>query len=363
MVERRILVTGAGGMGGVNFVRALRLAESQVGERYFIVGTEFNPYHIEFPESDVAIRTPRHSDPGFVDALLGIIGEHGIEFLHPHPSSEARVVAENRGRFDDAGARTLLPEAGEIMPDKLHIYNRLRERGVAVPGTFHVGSTEDIRGAFRELGSPLWIRHVSGAGGRLGLRVDSAEEAELWVRLNVVQGRAREGDFILQEYLPGRDLAFDSLWFEGELVTSYARERLEYPFRHISLSGITGTPSVARTIVDGAVNGVGISAVRALSGRPHGFYSVDMKEDAGGRPVVTEVDGKWHTTAPLWGHAFARALGDPEYNLAHLYIRLGYGEGIPDVPRTDLFPEDYYMIRQMDSGVILRGRGGKWRIA
>ncbi|MFP3401858.1 MAG: hypothetical protein RXP91_06350 [Nitrososphaeria archaeon] len=227
------------------------------------------------------------------------------------------------------------------MPDKLHIYNRLRERGAAVPGTFHVGSTEDIRGAFRELGSPLWIRHVSGAGGRLGLRVDSAEEAELWVRLNVVQGRAREGDFILQEYLPGRGLAFDSLWFEGELVTSYARERLEYPFRHISLSGITGTPSVARTIVDGAVNGVGISAVRALSGRP----------------VVTEVDGKWHTTAPLWGHAFARALGDPEYNIAHLYIRLGYGEGIPDVPRTDLFPGDYYMIRQMDSGMILRGRG------
>ena len=36
---KNILVTGSGGIGGVNFVRALRATD----EKFFIVGTDFNP--------------------------------------------------------------------------------------------------------------------------------------------------------------------------------------------------------------------------------------------------------------------------------------------------------------------------------
>jgi len=59
----------------------------------------------------------------------------------------------------------------------------------------------------------------AGLAGGLSLKVSMPEEAKLWVRLHEVQGRARACDFIIQEYMPGRDLAFDSLWFGG-LVTS-----------------------------------------------------------------------------------------------------------------------------------------------
>ena len=111
------------------------------------------------------------------------------------------------------------------------------------------------------------MRAKTGAGGRLSLKVNSVEEAKRWIELNVLQGRAKPSDFIVQEYLPGRDLAFDSLWHDSKVTE------------------------------------VGIAAVKALSPMPHGFYSVDIKEDADGKPKVTEVDGKWHTTAPLWGYA------------------------------------------------------------
>ena len=39
---KKILVTGSGGIGGVNFVRALRV----IDEKFFIVGTDFNQYHL-----------------------------------------------------------------------------------------------------------------------------------------------------------------------------------------------------------------------------------------------------------------------------------------------------------------------------
>ena len=45
---KKILVTGSGGIGGVNFVRALRATD----EDFFLVGTDFNPVsytHLTLP--------------------------------------------------------------------------------------------------------------------------------------------------------------------------------------------------------------------------------------------------------------------------------------------------------------------------
>jgi len=355
----RVLVTGAGGIGGCNFIRALRLAEQQANIKYWIVGSDYNKYYILFPKLDKRIHSPKHTDTDFLETIWGFCVDESIDFLHPHPSSEARVISEKIERFKDSKIKTYLPPPSNISPNKLQMADALKEYGVPVTKTMRLRSKElwEVQTAFENFGSPLWIRAITGAGGRLGLKVNNASEAILWVHLNVKQGRANVKDFVLQEYLPGRDIAVDSLWYKGGLITSYARERLEYPFKHISLSGITGTPSVSRIIHDDKINAVGKSAVLAINPKPHGFYSVDIKEDSKANPYVTEVDGKWHTTAPLWGLTYAKLLNDAVYNLADLYVRLGLSEGEyphDKVPETNLFPEDAYLIRQMDCGVIAK---------
>ena len=45
---KNILVTGAGGIGGVNFIRALRATKQD----FVIIGTDFNPYYIQFGDLD-----------------------------------------------------------------------------------------------------------------------------------------------------------------------------------------------------------------------------------------------------------------------------------------------------------------------
>ncbi|MCD6340927.1 MAG: hypothetical protein J7L51_03150, partial [Desulfurococcales archaeon] len=107
--EVRILVAGSGGVGGVNFVRALRLAEHMEGRRYFIVGTDFNPYHLLLPDVDVRCKTPKHSDSAFIPKLLELIKKFSIDFIHPHPSVEARVIAEHRELLDELGVKYYLP--------------------------------------------------------------------------------------------------------------------------------------------------------------------------------------------------------------------------------------------------------------
>ncbi len=48
-------------------------------------------------------------------------------------------------------------------------------------------------------------------------------------------------------------------------------------------------------------------------------------------------------------------------NLADLYVRLGMGEKVPaSVPRTDLLPEGYYLLRDMDVGAFLWREDG-WK--
>ena len=53
-MSHRILVTGSGGIGGVNFITALK----STSEKYLITGTDFNKYYLEFPQVDL---NPRHS--------------------------------------------------------------------------------------------------------------------------------------------------------------------------------------------------------------------------------------------------------------------------------------------------------------
>ena len=135
-------------------------------------------------------------------------------------------------------------------------------------------------------------------------------------------------DFMLQQFLPGRNIAWDSFWHKGKLIASFTRERLEYPLKHISPSGITGTPSVSRIIIDEDVNEIGIKSIRAIDKKPHGNYAVDLKEDIDGNWHVTEIDsGKFHTTTPLWGYASTKFLKqDPLKNLPYLYTMIGLDE-------------------------------------
>jgi hypothetical protein len=357
-----VLVTGAGGSGGISFIRALRLAEKQKNLKIWIASADHNSHFLNFPDADFRFHSPRHDDSTFIPLLQKIIHQHKIEFLHPHPSSEAKIVSENLVHFKNV--KTYLPKPSAIMPDKLAIHDVLIKKGVRVPKTIEVKTLSDVERAFLEIGKPLWIRARRGAGGRLGLKVDNIEQAMHWVELNRLQGRSQVSDFVIQEYLPGRDLAFDSLWYKGKLVTSYCRERLEYFLKHISLSGITGTPTIAQTVIDEKINQIGVSSVKALDPEPHGFYSTDIKEDSKDNCVVTEVDGKWHTTAPLWGYSFSKVLNKPELNLTYQYIKLAMdGETDGEIPTYDLFPSNYLLVRQLDAGVILEYKKEQiWRI-
>ncbi|RLI13412.1 hypothetical protein DRO35_00350 [Candidatus Bathyarchaeota archaeon] len=355
---RRILVTGAGGIGGVNFVRAIRSMND-----FFIVGIDHFPYHIKFNELDKEYISPRHNSAEFIPLIKKIIKDDRIEFLHPQPEVEAEVIANRRGEIE---AKTYLPLSSifNICRDKYETAVRLHPLGLAPKTRLYTGIS--LEEAFGDLGSPLWIRARKGAGGRLSLPCNSPEEAETWIKLWTMMGKAKMEDFILQEYLPGNDYAWDSLWYRGELVTSYARMRLEYLFPHLSPSRITGTPTVAKIIHDERLNEISVKAVKAIDPEPHGFYCLDLREGRDDKPYVTEINVKAHTTLALWSYVATKHMGLEWWsNMSYLYVRIGLGfKEFENIPKYDIYPEGVTLLRHIDVGVkILYPNGEIERVA
>jgi carbamoyl-phosphate synthase large subunit len=209
------------------------------------------------------------------------------------------------------------------------------------------------------------VRARKGAGGRFSLKSNTINEALLWMKLWVTKGLAKWSDFIIEEFLPGRNIAWDSLWFNGKLITSFARERLEYIYPSLAPSGITGTPTVARIIHDKKVNEISEASVRALDKKPHGFFCVDLKENDLGVPCVTEVNvGKFHTTGSLWSYAAIKGLRLPWfYNLSYLYVQIAFQGDVPkeNIQQCDIYPEGVYLLRHIDCGAWLYRDDG-WKV-
>ena len=340
---KRVMITGAGGPAAINFIMSLKLSP----EELYIIGTDTNKFRIHLAPTNSKFLVPKATDENYINALNEIIRKERIEFIHPQPDIEVRVLSENREKLE---ANIFLPskEAVRICQDKFESARLWLRKGVPTARTIEIKNENDIRRAFEDFGSPIWIRAKHGAGGRGSTPAHNIETAVSWI--NYWKARGEKWEFIAQEFLSGRNLAFHSLWKDGELITSMARERLEYIYPNLAPSGITGTPAVQRTIHDQKVNEVAVEAVLAIDSNFSGIACVDLKEDKEGIPHVTEINaGRMFTTSFFFSYASKVLYEDYRANFPYLYLKVAYKEKIPKIPKFNVLPEGLYWIRHIDA--------------
>lgn len=342
----RILITGAGGSAAANFRDALRLDPAE----HHVVGCDAKPYHLELIDVDRRYLVPPVTDPRYAEAITAIVDKERIDLVHPQPDVEVAWFARHAGLVP-----TFLPDSAavELCHDKMAFHTRLSARSVPVPAAVPVTRAADVAELLD--GRPrVWLRAIRGAGSRASLPVTSVYQADAWIDYWRAHRGLDYADFMASEFLPGAEFAWQSLWWDGELVTAQARERVEYVFGNLTPSGQTSSPSVARTVSRADVTAAAEAAVRAVSDRPHGVYCVDLKEAADGSPRVTEINcGRFFTTSNFFAHA--------GLNMPAMYVSLGVSGvlGGPPPPRYDPLPDDLYWVRMIDMGYRLV-RGGQW---
>jgi carbamoyl-phosphate synthase large subunit len=347
---KRIIVTGAGGPAGINFTLSLRNSN----EKMYLIGTENNRYHIHLTQTDKSYLLPRATDEDYIEKLNGIIKKEKIEFIHPQPDIEVLTIGENREKIN---AKTFLPSQKtlEICMDKFLSTRVWKKEGIPTAEIIEIENENHINRAFARLGSPIWIRSKQGAGGRGSTIASNIETASAWIKY--WRERRKDWKFIAQKYLPGRNIGFHSLFRNGKLITSMARERLEYIYPHLAPSGITGTPSVQRTIHDEEVNKIGTEAVLAVDPEYTGIACVDLKENYEGKPCPTEINsGRMFTTSYFFSYAGSKIYKECDMkvrwfaNIPYFYLKLAFKESLPKIPEYNILPKDLYWIRHIDAG-------------
>lgn len=339
MALKRILVTGAGGSPGLNFIQSIRSAPEPIQ----VFAVDCNPYHLQWVDADAKYLVPMCDHPEYIDILNEIIIKHDINFVHPQPDVEVRAISDNRDRIK---ARTYLPSlnAINILQDKQLTGACWARAGVRSNATYPASTPEEIEQAALKLGLPFWMRSTTGAGARGSTLVENIDTAMHW--LQYWRARGSNWNFIAEEYLPGKDYAWMSLWQNGKLITSQGRERLEYIYPHLAPSGRTGTPTVAKTVSDPLVNEMAIRCVKAVDSKATGIFSVDLREDKDGIPIPTEINaGRFFTTS----HFFTRA----GVNMPYIYVKMAFDEEIPNVKATDPIEPGWHWIRHIDCPTVL----------
>jgi predicted ATP-grasp superfamily ATP-dependent carboligase len=347
---KRILVTGAGGSATHNFIDSLRIS----GEEFYIVGVDTKPYHIELSPVDQRYIVPLAREPHYIDVLNKIIEKEQIEFLHAQPDVEVDILSTNRDRLE---AKTMLPshKTLQTFANKMACNEIWAKAGVQTPEAYSLTSEESIVEAVSkllEMHPKVWVRAIRGAGSRASLPVNRPDDAVAWIKYwQNMRGLTIE-DFMVSEFLPGKEFAFQSLWQDGKIITSQARERVEYIFGHLTPSGQSSSPSIARSVHRDDVNEMATKAILAVDPHATGIFCADMKENDKAQVCLTEVNaGRFFTTSNFFAHAGS--------NMPHYYIKMAYGESLPDLPQYNAVEADLYWVRMIDMGYKLV-RDGEW---
>ena len=345
----RILVLGAGGPAGVNFMKSLMLVHPKIE----IYGCDMNKYHLYFakPYCEKVFDISKKS----VEEINNIVKENKIDFVHPQPDKEVQWLSENRRDIDST---IFLPkeEVIDICQDKFLSAMKWFHAGLCEkPLQIDIRATltkQEIKNAIDKYGK-VWLRATEGAGGRGSTPIENVEAGYSWIRY----WRAKDWrlnyswdqwEWMAQPYLPGRNLAWHSLWKDGELIVSQARERLEYIYPYLAPSGVTGTPVVQRTVNEEKINFIAEKSVLTIDPKPNGIYCVDLKEDKDGKPIPTEINaGRFFTTSFFFANA-GMLYNIPRANLPYMYLMMGMNLDYPKGDKYNILPSDLYWIRHID---------------
>jgi hypothetical protein len=333
-----ILLTGACGVTSRAVARCIRRSPRYRDCR--IVGTDIceNLFGLYEGLSERVYRVPASRDPGYADAIIQICERERVDAAIVIPELEVLFWSQNQMPVP---ALLPPPKFANMVVSKARMTEALAETGL-VPRSEIVSAARIEAGDLGTFKSyPVWVRDfVEGVtSGKGALCVRNSDEARAWMLLN----RGIE-NFMVSEFLPGRNFACILIYDQGKLVKSGIYERLEYFMARTVMSGISGNISRGRLANEPAVREASERAVMTIAEKTgetiHGLFAVDLREAADGSPKLTEINLRYVAAFS----AFANAV----FNLVETQLDLALGRRGDLGPVEIDYPESNLILRDID---------------
>lgn len=287
---KTILITGIGGLTPRSIAGIIRENHPD----YRIIGCDIDKRALGFFMKgllDEYYVCPRCTSPEYFSWIEKLISERHINYAFVQPESEIVEWGKYYDRHEKhpcpvfMGSRLL----SVSLKDK-SIMAEILKGTEYIPKTIKVTQDnpryDDVE---RLIGFPCWIRATEGTGGLGSLRLDDMNKYKSWLFIN-----SSIPDFTVSEYLPGRHLANQMLYYNGEYIKGAALECVEYVMANVSPSRVTGNTHFGRFLNDDTINEFCDRCVKYLEKKlgvsAHGILSFDLKEDKDRNLKVTEVN-------------------------------------------------------------------------
>lgn len=286
----KILITGVGGVTPRSFAHSLRKYSRYA--QYEFIGTDSNQYALGLYMPQLFNKSylvPKVSDPNYWTVLDKIIDAEKIDYAVINPELEVVEWAKRSASYNFP-MKVLLPDynLASLLVDKAKLTEALEPYGL-VPKSFTINKEDIFDKVELKLQYPFWIRSALGSSGLGSMKINSLNELRNWIHVN-----PNVEKFLASEFLPGRNLGCKMLYHNGELIRSAIAERVYYIMSKVAPSGITGNTCFGRLVNDPNVFQIAKQAMDIMfeiTRTPkHGFFTVDLKENEDGKPMVTEVN-------------------------------------------------------------------------
>jgi biotin carboxylase len=339
-----ILISGIGGPTPRSIARRLRTLYPQAR----LIGVDSNPKAIGFYLTgllNASYRVPRANHPEYWARMQEIVKIENIDFAFIQPESE--VLAW--GNYYEKHHRYICPV---MLPPLSYATKLVNKAAMAelladtlyIPKTIRIDSANpDFELIEKQIGYPCWIRASVGSGGLGSLKLNRKDDLIAWL---FIHKDIRE--FTVSEFLPGRHLANQMLYMDGQCILNAALECVEYVMADVAPSKVTGNTSFGRLLNDQQVTAFCENCITYIAGKlqvkPHGVFSFDLKEDATGNLKVTEINVRHMAYTGIMAQAgFDLIAASVDYLL----------NGIVPTVKKFTFDQPYIFLRDVDIQPIL----------
>ena len=311
----------------VSLMRSFRRAAQGIGVRLRVLGTDASPLSPAMELCDGRFRVHPVKHPAYLSELLRIVRTNGVDLLVPTVDLDLKILARNRGRFEQLGCLVLVskPEVIEVCQDKRRTAELLAANGFSGPRT--VGLAEALRQ--RRMTWPRFLKPWDGSASRGNAVVHNRRELEFF--------GPRIPNCIVQEFVRGTEYTCDVFVdFEG-------RVRCVVPRRRLEVRG--GEVVKAQVVKDLRVMRQAAALVTVLGAGP-GVITIQLIETAAGKIEFIEINPRFGGGAPL---SIKAGADFPKWILQQLV-------GLKPRIRFDGFTDGLLMLRY-DDEVWVRNMG------
>lgn len=342
-----ILVTGIGGLTPRSIATTIKRNHPD----YKLIGIDINKKAIGFFMKgllDEYYVCPRCTSDEYFPWIERLVRERNIDYAFVQPESE---IVEWGDYYDKHGKYPCpvfmgCKKLSVSLKDKSIMAELLKDTEF-IPKTIKVTQDnpryKEVEGV---IGFPCWIRATNGTGGLGSLKLEDISSYKSWLFIN-----SSIPEFTVSEFLAGRHLANEMLYYNGEYVKGAALECAEYVMANTAPSHVTGNTAFGRFLNEDRINEFCDKCIKYLESKlgikAHGILSFDLKENSRGELKVTEVN--------IRHMAYTGVMAQVGFDLIEDTIRIMEDGNADNVKRAPYYHygKPYVFLRDVDIEPIL----------